>query len=142
MGFDTREFEYADIKVKMLGAELDGLRGLKYKKGQDKEPVYGQGNKPKAIQRGNKKYDGTLMLLKSDFDLIHKAAVSAGYADIVDVPGKNIHITVVYQKEGDPIIQTATLFNVEFTEYEDGQNQGDKFKEISLPFVCLNVTIL
>lgn len=141
MGFDTREFEYADVKVKMLGAELDGLRGLTYKKSQEKEPVYGAGNKPKAIQRGNKKYEGNLMLLKSDFDLLNKAAVSAGYTDITDVPGKLINISVVYQKEGDPLIQTATLFNVEFTEYEDGMKQGDKFKEITLPFICLNITI-
>lgn len=142
MGFDTREFEYADIKVKMLGAELEGLRGLTYKKSQEKEPVYGAGNKPKAIQRGNKKYEGNLSLLKSDFDLLNKAAIAAGYEDISDVPGKLINMTCVYQKEGDPLIQTATLLNVEFTEFEDGMKQGDKFKEISLPFICLNVIIV
>jgi hypothetical protein len=142
MGFDTREFEYADIKVKMLGAELTGLRGLTYKKSQEKELVYGAGNRPKAVQRGNKKYEGSLMLLKSDFDLLNKAAVAAGYGDLTDVPGKLINTSVVYQKEGDALIQTATLLNVEFTEFEDGMKQGDKFKEITLPFICLNISIL
>lgn len=142
MPFDTREFEYADTKVKMLGAELTGLRGLTYKKSQEKELVYGAGNRPKAVQRGNKKYEGSLMLLKSDFDLLNKAALAAGYNDLTDVPGKLINISCVYEKEGDPVIQTATLFNVEFTEFEDGMKQGDKFKEISLPFICLNVTII
>ena len=107
MGFDTREFEYADTKVKMLGAELSGLRGLTYKKSQEKELVYGAGNNAKAVQRGNKKHEGNLMLLKSDFDLLNAAALAAGYADIVDVPGKLIHISCVYQKEGDAKIQTA-----------------------------------
>lgn len=136
---DTREFEYADITVKMLGAELTGLRGLTYKKSQEKEPVYGAGNTPKAIQRGNKKYEGTLMLLKSDFDLLNTAAVAAGYEDITDVPGKLIHMVSVYQKQGDPLIKTDVLKNVEFTEYEEGMKQGDKFKEVSLPFICLDI---
>ena len=140
MPFDTREFEYADVKVKMLGAELTGLRGLTYKKSQEKEPVYGAGNKPKAIQRGNKKYEGTLMLLKSDFDLLNKAATTAGYEDITDVPGKDLLMTVVYQKDSDSIIQTDILKTVEFTEYEDGMKQGDKFKEVTLPFICLDIT--
>ena len=141
MGFDTREFEYADIKVKTLGAELDGFRGVSYKKSQEKELVYGAGNKPKAVQRGNKKYEGSLMMLKSDFDALNTAAVASGYADITDVPGKNINITVLYQKDGNPLIQTATFLNVEFMEFEDGMKQGDKFKEISLPFICLNIII-
>lgn len=142
MGFDTREFEYADIKVKVFGAELDGLRGLTYKKSQEKELVYGQGNRPRAIQRGNKKYEGSLMLLKSDFDLLNKAALAAGYADITEVPGKLINLSAVFQKDSDPFIQTATIFNLEFTDFEDGMKQGDKFKEVTLPFICLNITIV
>jgi hypothetical protein len=137
--FDSREFEYADVKVKLLGAELTGLRGLTYKKSQEKEPVYGQGNQPKAIQRGNKKYEGSLMLLKSDFDRLNTAATLAGYEDITDVPAELITITCTYQKEGDPLVKVDTLIKLEFTEYEDGMKQGDKFKEVSLPFICLQI---
>ena len=78
MPFDSREFEYADTKVEMLGYQCTGLRGLTYKKRQDKVAVTGQGNEPKSIQRGEKGYDGTLMLLKSDFDAINKIARTAG----------------------------------------------------------------
>ena len=60
--FDSNEFEFADVKVSILGVELTGLRGLKYKKIQEKEPVYGAGNEPKRIQRGNKRYEGTLQI--------------------------------------------------------------------------------
>lgn len=133
--FNSREFEYADVKVALLGRELTGLRGLTYKKTREKEPVYGAGSDPKAIQRGNVKYEGSLSLLKSDFDLLTDAAQTAGYGDIVDVPGSAIVITCVYQKEGDAMIRTDSCINVEFTEYEDGMKQGDKFKEITLPFI-------
>lgn len=140
MAFDSREFEFADIKVALLGVELSGLRGLTYKKSQEKELVYGAGNQPKAIQRGNKKYEGALLLLKSDFDMLNTAARGAGYEDITDVPGRLINLTCVYQKSDDAAkLSTATLINLEFTEYEDGMKQGDKFKEISLPLIFLRL---
>jgi hypothetical protein len=139
MGFDTREFEFSDTSVFMLGRNLTGLRGLTYKKTQEKEPVYGAGNEARGIQRGNKKYDGSLQLLKSDFDALQTAAVAAGYEDIVDVPGHLIDITCVYQKQGTSTLSTVKITGVEFTEYEDGLKQGDKFKEISLPFLALKI---
>lgn len=140
MAYDSREYEFADIKVSMLGIELTGLRGLTYKKSQDKELVYAAGNQPKAVQRGNKKYEGTLMLLKSDADTLEAAARAKGYEDITDVPGKLIDITCLYQKSDDSAqLSTDTCQNVEFTEMEDGMKQGDKFKEISLPFVFLRL---
>jgi hypothetical protein len=140
MAFDSREFEFADIKVMMFGIELTGLRGLTYKKSQEKELIYAAGNQPKAIQRGNKKYEGSLMLLQSDFDLMSRAAVAAGYEDLTDVPGNLIDITVVYQKPEDLAgLTIETCQNVEFTEYEGGQKQGDKFKEVTLPMLFLRL---
>ncbi len=137
MAFDSREYEFADVKVALLGANLSGLRALTYKKKQAKEAVYGQGNQPKAIQKGNKEYDGTLMLLKSDYDKLDAAAIAAGYEDITDVPYKNITLTCVYQNKDDNKLSTDTLLGVSFTEVEDGMKTGDKFKEISLPFIYM-----
>lgn len=135
--FDSREFEYADVKVSLLGLQLEGLRGLTYKKSHEKEPVYGQGNDPKAIQRKNKKYEGTLMLLKSDYDVLDKAAVNAGYEDLTDIPYKLVNITCVYDKEDGSPLATDVLIGCEFTEVEDGMKSGDAFKEVSLPFIFL-----
>jgi hypothetical protein len=137
--FNSRECEFADIKVSMLGKELSGLRGLTHKYAREKEHVYGQGSDARSIQRGNKKLDGSLALLKSDFDELNTVARNAGYPNLVEVPGKLINITCVYQKDdGDPI-KTDVLIYVEFTEYEDGMKQGDKFKEIALPFLFLKL---
>ena len=139
LNINSREFEFADIKLQLLGAEISGLRGISYKKTQEKELVYGAGNRPKGIQRGNKKFDGSLMLLKSDFDMLNRVVRAKGYADITEVPGRLINITIVYQAEGEPIIQSDTLVNVEFMDYEDGMKQNEKHKEITLPFICLNI---
>jgi hypothetical protein len=135
--FDSSEFEFADISVSILGANLSGLRGLVYKKTQKKEPVYGQGNQPKAIQKGNKAYEGTLKVLKSDYDLLDAAAVAAGYEDITDVPEKLITMTCVYQRASENMLSTDILIGCGFTDAEDGMNQGDPFKEVSLPFMFL-----
>ncbi len=139
MAFDSREFEFADTKVILLGKELTGLRGLTYKKSQEKELVYGAGNEAKGIQSGNKKNDGTLMLLKSDVDDLETAARLAGYDSILDIPAKDIDIVCVYQKEDGGQLQTVSCISVGFTELEDGMKQADKFKEISLPFLCLRI---
>lgn len=134
--FDSSEYEYADISVSLLGIVLTGLRGIRYKKSQEKSLVYGAGNQPKTIQRGNKNYDGELRLLKSDYDTLDAAAIAAGYEDITDIPGKLINITVVYEKDSGKV-STDSLLNVEFTEAEDGMNQGDQFKEVTLPLLFL-----
>lgn len=137
MGFDTREFEYADIRVNVFGAEVDEFRGVTTKESQEKELVYGAGNRPRSIQRGNIKYEGSLMLLQSGTDKLDVAARAAGYPSIIHVPGKYINIVIVYEKSGDPLIKTKALKNVEFTELEDGMKQGDKFRENTLPFIYL-----
>jgi hypothetical protein len=139
MAFDASEFEYSDIRVSVFGRELTGLRGLTYKTSREKELVYGAGANPKAVQRGQKKYEGTLMILKSDYDDMLRAANLAGYNSVCDVPGKLIVITCVYQNEDKSKLQTVTLFGVEFTEEEDGMKAGDKFKEVSLPFLFTNI---
>lgn len=137
MAFSSRECEFADIKVSLLGKELSGLRGLMYEQEQEKELVYGQGNQPRSIQRGNVKNSGTLFLLKNDQDELNAAARAAGYANILKVPGKLLNITCVYQKDdGDPI-KVDNLLCVEFTKISDGQKQGDKFKEVEMPFLFL-----
>jgi len=137
--FNSREYEFADVRVQVLGAELTGLRGLTYKKSREKEAVYGAGSDPRSIQRGNKSYEGTLTVLKSDLDAMNLAARAAGYDDVVEVPGKNIVITCVYQATEEGKLATDTLIGVEFTDFEDGMKQGDKFKEVELPFVFLRL---
>ncbi|WP_160711280.1 hypothetical protein [Chitinophaga solisilvae] len=138
-GFDSREFEWADVKVVIFDREISGLRGLTYKKSQEKEHLYAAGNLPLAIQRGNKKYEGTITLLKSELDQLNAIALQKGYEDIVDVPGSLINIVCSYTK-GDAKILTDKINNVEFTEFEEGMKQGEKFKEVTLNFVCLRIT--
>lgn len=134
--FDSNEYEFADIRVKLLGYQCSGLRGLTYKKSQEKEHVYAAGSNPRTIQKGNKKYEGTLTLLDSDKRKLDQIARAAGYEDITDVPHTLIFIVVVYDNP-EIGLSTDTLIGVAFTDAEDGMKQGDKFKEVELPFIFL-----
>ena len=57
-----RQYEWADISIILGGRMVIGARGISYKESQEKELLYGKGNKPLSIQKGNIKYEGSLTL--------------------------------------------------------------------------------
>lgn len=131
--FDSREYEWADIAVVMAGRDVTGIRGVSYKSSQEKEALYAKGNKPHGIQRGNKSYDGSIRILQSELDALNEAAGG----DVLDV---NFNIVVSYgnPSKGD-VIKTDLLQGVEITETPKAMNQNDKFMEIELPLLMLNI---
>ena len=131
--FDTREYEWADVTVVMAGRDVTGIRGVSYTSSQEKEALYAKGNKPHGIQRGNKSYEGSIRILQSEYDALNAAAGG----DALDV---NFDIIVAYgnPSKGD-VIKTDLLSGVEITSKPKSLNQNDKFMEIELPVVMLDV---
>lgn len=130
--FNSREYEYADITVLLGNRDIAGLRGIEYKESQEKEAIYGKGNKPIAIQKGNKSYEGKVTLLQSELLALEKA----GNGSLMDL---NLTIIVSYgnPSKGD-IVTTEKLIGCQFTESSTSWKQGDKFSEHELPFICLD----
>ncbi len=124
---NTREYEWADVNVVVAGRTVTGLRGVKYGSKQEKELVHAKGNKPYAIQRGNKTYDGELTLLQSEYVALREACGG-------DVLDGSFNIVVSY---GNPT-QGDVVTGAEITEDTTEWKQGDKFQEKSLPFIYLN----
>lgn len=131
--FNSKEYEWSSLNAIVGGRPATGLRGVKYTKKQEKEALYAKGNKPHAIQRGNKSYEGTISLLQSELEALELA--SGG--DALDI---QMDIVVSYgnAKSGDTIV-TDLIKGVEFTEIPKGMSQGDKFAEIELPFIALDI---
>lgn len=129
------EFAFKDIRVRLLGRDIVGLQGITYKKTVEKEFVYGRGSKPLGVQHGNKKVEGTLSILQSEFEALQTAIKTANpTADITDV---TFDIVNTY---GDGLAAvTDTILSASITEYEKGMAQNDKFKVIELPFLALDV---
>lgn len=129
--FNSREYEWADVTAIVGGKDIEGLRGVTYKRSKEKELVYGKGNEPIAIQSGNVSYEGELTMLRSDY----QALKEAGKGTILDM---QIDIVVSYgnPSRGDAMT-TDKLLGVQFTEENDSMSQGDKYMEVSLPFIFL-----
>lgn len=134
--FDTKECEWSDQDILVNGVKVAKARGVKIKKSQEKEELYASGDKPISIQRGNKKYGITLTLLKGAVEDMNRAAIAAGGEDINDV---EVVIVVNFRARGNRLLQTYTCISVQFTEFEIGLMQNDKFQEVSLPCLALDV---
>lgn len=134
--FDTKECEWSDLDILVNGVKAAKATGLKFKKSQEKEHIYAAGNEPLDIQRGNKKYDGTLSMLKGAVEDVNKAAIAAGADDLLDI---RVQIVCNFRAKGNRMLQTYTLIETEFTEFEIGMMQGDKKQEVGLPLMFLRL---
>ena len=130
--FDSREYEWADLTILIGTRIIVGARGVKYANKQDKEFIYGKGNEPYAIQKGNKSHDGELTLAMSELLALQEESPTKSILDL------QVDITVCYgnPEQGD-VMHTDKLMGVQFTDEPQDMKQGDKFSEHSLPFIFL-----
>ena len=128
-----REYEWADLTLIAGGRDMVEFRGISWKRKIEREAVKAKGREAFAIQSGNIDVDGEIMLLKSGYD---KLAKSGGGS----VLGLNMDLMLSY---GDPgsgnAITTKRINGVRFTEEGEDWKQGDKFTEVKLPFLALNI---
>jgi hypothetical protein len=139
MPFSTKECAWAHVSVTVLSRTIVGLRGFEFKKTVEKEHLYAAGDSPIDIQTGNKKFEGSLKLLKFEVDMLNDAAVLAGYDDILEVPHRLITITCDYKKNANDPKRTITVEGVAFTELSRAMEQNAKMSEISLPLIAMNI---
>jgi len=137
--YNGQEVVWLDMSVRVFGSTVVGLRGLKYTKETEKEALYGAGNQVLGIQTGNEKLEGTLKLLKNDFDALNDAAVAAGFADITYVPYQVAVITVNYKIAYGRPMRTDVLSGVSFSKFEKGMEQNAKNMEVEMPFLFMQV---
>ncbi len=133
-----RQYEFADITLILGGRVVTGIRGIKYSEKQEKEPLYGKGNKPLSIQRGNISYEGEISLTQSELETLKLLAkTNTGRSSIMSL---NLNAIVAYGNplKGEPMI-TDRIFGIQFTEDAKELKQGDKFMEITLPFICTDI---
>ena len=131
--FNTREYEWSDVTVVLAGQDVIGLRGIGFRSSQEKEALYAKGNKPHGIQSGNKAYTGSIRLLQSELD----ALTAAAGGDVLDI---SFDVVVAYgnPSKGD-VIRYDLVRGAQFTETPKSLNQNDKFMEIELPMIALDI---
>jgi hypothetical protein len=133
MAFNSRQYEWSDVSLVLGGRDLTGIRAVKYTEKMEREPIYAKGRNPHSIQTGNASYEGEISVLQSEYE----ALVLAGGGSIM---GLSLDAIVSYgnPQNADPII-TDKVLGIMFTEASKEFKQGDKFMEMKLPFVALDV---
>jgi uncharacterized protein (UPF0218 family) len=128
-----RQYEFADLTLYLGGRDVTGFRGIKYTSKQEKEVLYGKGNRGMSIQKGNISHEGEISLTQSELETLK--ALGKG-----SILGLNLNAVVAYGNpaKGDVLI-TDKIINLQFTEEAKEIKQGDKFMEITLPFICLDI---
>jgi hypothetical protein len=138
----TSECAWSHFEVKVLGRVIKGLRGFSFKKTVEKEHLYGAGDDPLDIMTGNKKYEGNIKLLGFEVDALNKAAGLAQFGDITEVPHELIVITCSYKRRITDSVKTYTASGVAFTENGVDLEQNAKHREITLPFIAMNIDFM
>ena len=128
------EYAWQNIFIVVGGVSLVRCQKISYKATQEKELSYGIGANPHSIQRGNKSYEGSIDVLKSDFDTLVDFAPNNSLLDM-----EAFSIVVAYVDAQGVRFRTDTLEGCEFKEEPTEASQGDKQLTYSLPFIALNI---
>ena len=132
---NTRQYEWDDISIVFLGKTISGIVAVEYGADRKKDYVYGRGNDPLSIQRGQKKYEGEITLLQSEYTelAILAKTVNPKY-DITDI---SFDIAISYGV-GAQVVRDI-IRSAEFTEAKKGMKNEDTHMEIKLPFMALGI---
>jgi hypothetical protein len=137
MSFSTKECAWAQTSMKLLGRTVVGIRGFEFEKNVEKEYIHGAGDNPIDIQAGNKTYPASIKLLKYEVDAMNDAAVTAGYADITEIPHEAITITCMYRRNAADAPRTIIASGCAFTNLKVAMEQAAKMTEITLPMLVM-----
>lgn len=131
--FNSREYEWADISIIAGLTNIEGIRGIEYKEAVEKEVLYTKGRRGKSIQTGNIAITGTLTVTQSAYIALRKSH-SKG------IKALQLDLAVNYGNPSDgDALTTDRILSLQFTESGVTFNQNDKFAEIALPFIALDL---
>lgn len=108
-------------------------RGIKYTKKIEREAIYAKGSRPVAIQSGNESFEGEIIMLQSEYQKLVRAGGGSIFSLMVDALQNYGNPT-----KGDAML-TDRIESMRFTESTKELKQGDKFMEITVPFIALNI---
>jgi len=133
-----REYEWADISLIIGGVSIVGFRAVSYNRSREKEAMFAKGRKAHSIQSGNETVTGSITFTQSQLEALELATggnILTAKVDIVVSYGAELNVTSVVSAA----ISTDIIVGAEFTEYKKEMAQNDKFMEIAMPFLALDI---
>lgn len=129
-----RSYDWADIKLVLLGRVVEGIKAISYKQSQAKQNNYGAGNQPVSRGRGNKEATGSITLTKQEILGIQNALPPG--KDLTDI--QMFPIIVSWESESNQFC-SEELRHCEFMEWGMDMSQGDMDSTYALPLVVSSI---
>lgn len=128
-----REYEWGDLTLILGGRDMVRFRSIKYTRKVEREAIYGKGSKAVAIQSGNEAVEGEIGMLQSEYNKL----VKSGGGSVLSLMLDGI-MNYGNPTKGD-FMTTDRIESLRFTDETIEFKQGDKFSEIKLPFIALDL---
>lgn len=132
---NTRQYEWSDISIVILGKTISGIVAVEYGTDRKKDYVYGRGSRPLSIQRGQKKFEGEITLLQSEYTEL--AILAKAVNPLYDITDISFDIAIAYGVGA--LVVRDIIRSAEFTESKKGMKSEDTYMEIKLPFMALGI---
>lgn len=130
--FQSNEFGWKDVEIAIQGRVVSAALGIKFSEAIERELIYGKGNQPIGVQDGNVKPEGEIKFHQSELERLIQQGGNRGVSGLRDLT-----ITMSMVKDGR--ISTRTLIGCAISDIGEEYNQNDKFAEITVPFVFLEI---
>ncbi len=131
--FELNEYSWRDVEIAVNGRVLIGALGIDFSDEVERELIYGKGNLPLGINDGNVKYEGEVTLHQSELEKLIQATGNKGALGL-----RRLTISLAYANE-EGRLTTRTLVNVAINKVGEAYKQGDKFAEITVPFIFQSI---
>ena len=133
MPFNSREYEWSDVTVVLGNRDITGIRAIKYEESEEVEALFAKGKHAHSIQGGNRAVSGEINLLQSEYE----ALVTAGKGSVLNLRGLSVVVAYGDGTSGMPI--TDIVEGIRFSRAAKEFTQGQKFMEVTLPFLAVAV---
>lgn len=131
--FNSKQYSWSSLSIHWGGRILEGATDIEYTIKQEKEHLYGRGNRPHGIVRGNRSGEGKLAIWQSELEAMIRDAKNK------DVLSLSFDVVVAYVPEDGGQVVTDIVKNVEVIEIKKGMKQGDKNMIVELPIIFTDV---
>jgi hypothetical protein len=127
-----RAYDYVDVQVSILGAELNGVTEINYTQEQEKVNNFGTGVNPVSRGHGSRDASASLGLNMNEVEALRDIAPGG---NLLDIP--TFDIIVVFGNVQAP--KTHTIKNCEFTNDGVETSQGDTAINRTFDLVCSHI---
>lgn len=129
-----RAFDWAQVKINLLGRTLVGVTGIKYKETANIANNYGAGGRPVTRGYGRREIEASVTLDMHEWQAIVDLLPPG--STLVDVPGFDVVVMFDHPEKG-PV--THLLQSCMFAETGVEIAEGDTKTEMEIPLACLGI---